>query len=124
MMGYEIKLVAGCRGTGQQNDWVEKVVEIELSKCGHNQFGDLNTKRPTDDGKTFYYADDGNTQVREDNYGEPLRIRTIDETITALKAELRGKEKYRRFVVALAMLEAIEKTFSATENLVVLLYGY
>ena len=70
----------------------------------------------------YIYADDGNTEIVEDAYGEPLREIPIDELIDILEndPEMQG---YRRVEPFLALLKGFDQS-KFDNNLVVLHYGH
>lgn len=72
----------------------------------------------------FIYADDGNTEIIEDRYGDPLGMVCLDEAINVLKYEIqKGKCKdYLRWKPALGLLKGFKT--DQWRNIVVLRYGY
>jgi len=129
-MGYEIKLIIGNLSEGGNGNQCCLIIgTIDLCKVGDGPMSTLNAKREdTDNGKVYFYADDGNTQIKKDLYDAPLRLRTLREVIKALEeeskiSEEKGETFYRRFDIALAMLKRIEKTFTG-ERVGVLFFGH
>ena len=70
----------------------------------------------------YIYADDGNTEVLEDKYGEPLKEASITDVIEYLEKYKESQEYYRRVEPLLSLL----KGFKLEEwgKLTVLHYGY
>jgi len=89
-----------------------------FNMCKFNAFGGI-FKTETD---CYIYADDGNTQIMEDRYGETLKETSISEVIAYLEEYQECQEYYRRVAPLLGLL----KSFNLTEwkDLVVLHYGY
>lgn len=69
----------------------------------------------------FIYADDGNTIILEDSYGDALKEIPIYEAIKIIE-EAASKDKYRHYAPCIHMLKGFE--LSEWSNLVVLHYGY
>lgn len=74
----------------------------------------------------YFYADDGNTQVLEDCYGDPLKEASIKEVIDMLEEAVENGEDYRRIFPLLAALKVIEEQLKRNiwEDVVVLHYGH
>ena len=74
----------------------------------------------------FIYADDGNTEILEDRYGEPLTELTVESTINLLKKDMDIVDSYRRILPFLSMLESFyqQQQNGIWRNLAVLHYGY
>ena len=72
----------------------------------------------------YFYADDGNTRVLEDRYGESLREIPIEDVIAILEEDLASGSDYRRIYPALALLKELENKKHQWNELVVLHYGY
>jgi hypothetical protein len=70
----------------------------------------------------YIYADDGDTEILEDRYGEPLKEATITEVIEYLEKYKENKEPYKRVEPLLALLKGFN--LEEWENLKVLHYGY
>ena len=77
---------------------------------------------PTTD--CYFYADDGNTRVLEDKYGDPLREIPIEDVIDVLEEYLSNNNNYRRIFPTLAALKALNEHKNQWKELVVLHYGY
>lgn len=72
----------------------------------------------------YFYADDGNTKVLEDKYGDPLREIPIDDVIDILEGALIDGSMYRRIYPVLATLKELNEHPLQWKELVVLHYGY
>ena len=72
--------------------------------------------------KHYIYADDGNTQIIEDCYGDTLKEASVKEVIHQLKKIVNSGEIYYRIFPLLATLKSFESL--KNENIVVLHYGY
>ncbi len=76
----------------------------------------IKESKPTN---SYVYADDGDTKIVEDSYGEPLKEIDITELIVALKKD---DTEYRRMKPFIAFLEAINN--EQWGKLVALHFGY
>jgi hypothetical protein len=56
----------------------------------------------------YIYADDGNTRIEEDKYGESFSVASLKDVIEKLK-EIIKETDYRRAKVALGFLESVYK---------------
>ena len=72
----------------------------------------------------YFFADDGNTRVLEDMYGDPLREIPIEDVIEIIEMEIDGGDNYRRMYPILAALKELKKKSHQWGELVVLHYGY
>ena len=72
----------------------------------------------------YFYADDGNTRVLEDRYGDPLRELPLEDVIDIIENEIYSCHNYRRLYPVLAALEALENKQDQWKELAVLHYGY
>jgi len=128
-MGYDSRLYIIRKGKEDHfaalNDkykYAEKMVIYEM--CVFPPFQSLfNESCPI----TEYapYADDGETVITKDMYGEPLRERTLNEVIDCLERHIElNNDSYARIKPLLALL----KEYSAVQNdwydLAVLHYGH
>lgn len=130
-MGYESKLYVVdvkndndmCLGPKGMK-WGQVIATFELSvfEPVRNYF---RTRTNTD---CYIYADDGNTIILEDRYGNPLTESNIEPLVNLLKKEALddsfGGQPYRRIKPCLAMLEMFMLNSSQWGNLKVLHYGY
>lgn len=56
----------------------------------------------------YIYAEDGNTRIEEDKYGEPLKVASLKEVIVRLKRIVHESD-YRRARIALCTLEEVQR---------------
>ena len=70
----------------------------------------------------YIYADDGNTSITKDRYGDELTEAPLADVIKFLENELQCGETYRRIKPLLALLKGFD--MEQLENLVCLHYGY
>ena len=122
-MGYESKLyvVEKHRSFCDDNMIYSQVIAM-FDLC---KFYPLSTKisnYPMTD--CYFYADDGNTKVLEDRYGEPLREIPIEDIITVLEEVIQNGDEYRRIFPALAALKELNRRNGQWRELVILHYGY
>tara|TARA_Y100001963_G_scaffold87631_1_gene121118 strand:- start:79 stop:555 length:477 start_codon:yes stop_codon:yes gene_type:complete len=81
-------------------------------------------RKPTEV-ETFVVNELWSDEFRVDNYGEEPKTVPIDEAISLLHGELASDEHpYRRFYMALAILEAAKNGWGDYENLAVVFYGH
>ena len=118
-MGYESKLyVVNKRGSlnGESKQWGEIIAVFNMCKFG--AFNDIFTKE-TD---CFIYADDGNTEITKDKYGDSLKEASIEKVIEYLENYKESQEHYRRVEPLLKLLKGFDLT--EWEDLIILHYGY
>ncbi len=126
-MGYESKLYVVQKYDTKDTEsgkryYADIIATFKLSKIGGY---DLFKSYPATD--CFIYADDGNTHITWDDYGDPLREIPIPDAIKIIEGEMKkelesGVTPYIRWQPCLSLL----KSFNLAEwkNLVVLHYGY
>lgn len=76
-------------------------------------------KKQTD---CYIYADDGDTAITKDKYGNPLTEAPLSDVIEFLEDEVQRGETYRRIKPLLALLKNFD--MEQWRNLVCLHYGY
>jgi hypothetical protein len=113
--------------TGRKEHWFHEMVTIDMCKLGYDgELSDLGSrshalaKANLAKDFHFFYADDGNTQITEDRYGDPMWPMPIAEVLAAAKAHPDAKT-YRRLRWAIALLESMAED---GEGLSILFYGY
>lgn len=118
-MGYESRLYV-CEKTNvlglSGRRWYDVIASINLSKMG-----EISTKMrgyPATNG--YIFADDGNTEIIEDDYGDPLNEIPIEEAIEILQNA--SDKQYRRYKPCLELLRGFNR--AEWRELVVLHYGY
>ena len=74
--------------------------------------------------KHYIYADDGDTQIIEDRYGDALKEASVEEVIDRLERIVENGEDYRRIFPLLAALKASESHSNQWGKIAVLHYGY
>ena len=122
-MGYESKLYIVEKSTiksnvnGKELYWAEVIATFDLCKT-YAVSGKMCKAKDAD---CFIYADDGNTEIVTDCYGDTLKEMTIEEAVQILE-EAAGCENYRRYAPCIALLKAFDQ--SKWRNVVVLHYGY
>lgn len=114
-MGYESRLYIV--ETHKNSSYAEKIATISMSKMGGNGWNELFNK-PFE---YEMYADDGNTLLTEDRYGEKLTYAEFEPVIKWL--ETKGKEMdYRRIAPLLGLLKSFDR--SQWDELKIVHYGY
>ena len=73
------------------------------------------------DSNCFIFADDGNTEVVEDEYGKPMKEIDIDLLIEYLEEHT---DDYRRYGPFLALLKAFQGASEDFRDLKILRFGY
>ena len=120
-MGYESKfyIVKKCdMHTGKNGKkWAMNIASFDMRKIGSSSW--LSRYPETE---YYFYADDGNTEVVEDCYGEPLKEIPISDLIDILENDPEMQE-YRRTEPFLALLRGFDQN-KFNNNLVVLHYGH
>lgn len=124
-MGYESKLYIVEKGHIKDDDgrvYAQVVAMFDMCKCYF--LSDILTKEPKTD--CYFYADDGNTKILEDKYGDALTETSVDTVINILEEAIEIGEEYRRIFPLLSMLKTFKEQESNHEwnNLSVLHYGY
>ena len=122
-MGYESKIYIGEKSSIKDNDgmtYVQVIAMFDMCKMGNliNVFD-----RKTD---CYFYADDGNTKVLEDKYGDALTEAEIEDFIYVLEEAVDSGENYRRIFPLLSTLQTIyeQQKEGRWKNIVLLHYGY
>ena len=122
-MGYESKIYIGEKSSIKDNDgmtYVQIIAMFDMCKMGNliNVFD-----RKTD---CYFYADDGNTKVLEDRYGDALTEAEIEDFIYVLEEAVDSGENYRRIFPLLSTLQTIyeQQKDGRWKNIVLLHYGY
>lgn len=122
-MGYESKLYVvekGNRLYREEKRYCQVIAMFDLCK-----FYPVSSRRydyPATE--CYFYADDGDTQVLEDRYGDPLKEMPIEDVIDILENEVYNGSDYRRIYPILAALQALEHQKHQWGELAVLHYGY
>lgn len=121
-MGYDTKIVivektSGIDGTDGRN-FAEKIAEFNLCKMNYKgpYMKILPMMRVTN---CYYYMDDGDTRILEDNYGDAIREINLVPLIRILKKE---DHTYRRIPAIIGMLESIAMHMK-NYNLIALHFG-
>lgn len=107
-MGYEIKLIIGSTDHVEGEDnYFMKYAEIDLCKIGMNsKLNDLEMFNRSDKTTWYFYADDGNTKVTEDCYGDKFKALPLSDYIEKLQEDVVDSD-YRRFKWALSLLKSM-----------------
>ena len=100
-MGYESKIYIAEKGSLKDQNgmtYVSVIAMFDMCKIGNlvNVFD-----KKTD---CYFYADDGNTKVLEDMYGDTLKEATVEDVINVLEEAVDSGENYRRiFPIAICI---------------------
>lgn len=122
-MGYESRLyvVEKCRSKytveGKELLWAKKIAMFDLCKV----YAVRDKMCKAKDTDCFIYADDGNTEIVKDDYGDTLKEMTIKEAIQILE-DAAENDDYRRYAPCIALLKGFDE--SQWRNLAVLHYGH
>lgn len=122
-MGYESRLYV-VEKSDIRNDtgkiYAGVVAMFNICKC--YELSDILTKQKETD--CYIYADDGNTKIVKDMYGEKLTEVSVSFVISTLEKILEGGETYRRIYPLLNALKTFEEQKGKWGDIVVLHYGY
>ena len=120
-MGYESKFYVVEKSTIENGGkiWGEVIAMFDMSKLGCETLREIKEFAPTN---TYIYADDGNTRITEDMYGDELIEIPIPDMITILKGMTEREPGYRRIKPFKKMLKGFNK--EKWKDVVVLHYGY
>lgn len=95
------------------------IAMVDLSNCGHEtKMGTLYRRGP----RAYFYGSDGNTIICEDSYGAKLTALDPAKVLKAMEADNKGNS-YRRYEMAIPMLQAAIKGFPK-KSLRVVLFGH
>lgn len=107
--------------TGRKEVYFQVMAMVDLCKCGYSShISKINWKNTRDDIVWYWYTEDGNTQIKEDRYGDASEPVDINIVIEALKKDVQDDD-YRRFKWALALLESMKDD---KEGIKILFYGH
>ena len=120
-MGYESKfhIVQGHDfEDGKGAFFAERIAMFDMSKLGHDSHTFALVQRSPV--TTYYiYADDGDTKITQDCYGEALKEIEITDLLSALKKDDHLHGRMKPFIALLESFDASE-----WKNLKVLHFGY
>lgn len=124
-MGYESKIYIVEKRSklpSEPKTYAQVIAMFDMCKCYF--LSDIFRHKPETD--CYFYSDDGNTQVLEDMYGDPLRETTPKVVIDVLEKAVSNGEDYRRIFPLLSALKTIDEqqTNGIWSNIAVLHYGY
>lgn len=122
-MGYESKLYIVEKSTKMKDEskrYAQKIAIFDMCKMYPV------TRVFETETDAYFYADDGNTKVLEDAYGDALTEASIEDVIAAIEEVIAEGENYRRFFPLLAALKVIaeQKKNGIWKDIAVLHYGY
>lgn len=122
-MGYERKLYVVEKGHAKNSDgmrYAHVVAMFDMCKVGF--FGNV-FEHKTD---CYFYADDGDTKVVKDRYGDDLKEATVKDVINVLEEAVKKGDEYRRIFPLLSALKTIDEQQKGGiwREIVVLHYGY
>ena len=122
-MGYESKVYIVDKRDIADEDGMKYANVIAMFDMGKYPVLSNVFKEQTD---CYIFADDGNTKIKEDKYGDPLTEASIDDVISALEEDVYLEEPYRRTLPLLVTLEALKSQMETNmwRNVAVLHYGH
>ena len=122
-MGYESKIYIVEKTNCVEEDgmkYARVLAMFDVSKF--YELSDWFRNKPAT--KHYIYADDGDTQIIEDRYGDTLKEASVGEVIDRLERIVENGEDYRRIFPLLAALKTFEEQSIHWGNIAVLHYGY
>lgn len=125
-MGYESKLYivdklpehVAIKDNGMQ--YCDLIAMVDL--CKYYKWSEKAIRYPKTN--CYFYSEDGNKQIIEDGYGEPLKEIPLDDAIDILGEEFYGGDNYRRLGPALTLLQSLKYNENQWNEIVILHYGY
>jgi len=133
-MGYEVtlKIVDVSRHKDRDGkQWGRVLGSVELGKLFPGAFYELHGDSKPAKAGVYFYADDGDTQVLEDRYGDALSVMEPHKVVWALAQDQRvlidqeglGRG-YWAYDAAIAMLNAIQAHGDSFDSVVVMGFGH
>jgi bisphosphoglycerate-independent phosphoglycerate mutase (AlkP superfamily) len=122
-MGYESKLFIVEKHEKLESDpkkYASVIAMFDMCKIGN--LTDV-FKQNTD---CYFFADDGNTRVLKDKYGDVLKEASVEDVIQVLENAVTSGETYRRIAPLLSTLKTIfeQQKNNAWKDIAILHYGY
>ncbi len=99
--------------TGRKSHWFQDMATVDLCKIGSGPLADLvanAAKAAKEAVKTdyhYFFADDGNTEITEDRYGDGFWPTSVSEVLAAVRG-MEDAKTYRRFIWAIPLLKAMD----------------
>ena len=106
-MGYESRLYVVEKRLVRDEDgrrFSSVIAMFDLSKC-YFLSGELRN-RPV--ANCYFYADDFNTRVTKDRYGQPLTETTVEDVVRILEEAIRGGADYRYISPLLSFMKGLD----------------
>ena len=100
--------------------YCELIAMVDL--CKYYKWSEKATNYPRTN--CYFYAEDGNKQIVEDEYGDPLKEISLDDAIEILDEAFYSGDNYRRLGPALTLLQSLKDNENQWNEIVVLHYGY
>lgn len=119
-MGYEIKIFVGQFNNNHPEGYFSPVAMVDICKPGYESEVYKISKEPGT--PCFFYELDGNTKVTEDRYQKRLGVIDLDSVTKSLRQDSK-RDEYRRFKIALDVLESVKSRFKDDE-IGCVLFGY
>lgn len=124
-MGYESKLIVVYKSDlSLPNDngkvWAEKIAEVRLSKINYDVLKKIG-EYPV--ASCYYYEHGSENKIVEDFYDKELTEVPLKDMISILK-DAEEMNNYRRYKIAIGLLESFNDDDWDTNDIVVLHFGY
>jgi hypothetical protein len=94
------------------------IAMVDLCKCDLSNTGIWKFE----EGDVYCFDNDGNSLIGLDSYGDYRKLVSIDSVLDEMK-KLNEKENYRRFTIAISMLENVKALFP-NENVGCIFFGH
>ena len=127
-MGYESKLYVCDKHKHHDNNgkvvwtYLEKIAEFYMCKVDQEFFEYCFENHPIGDDWELY-GDDGNTLLKEDEYGDKLTYASV-ESVLKVAEECESHGHYRRYVPLISFLKSIVENRNDWSDIIVIHYGY
>ena len=116
-MGYDLTIhvgevdIYGDPPTEKNPAYFRIIGTVDLCKVDDGFYTDMYNSRKL--GVPVYFYPDGDTQTTEDMYGDKLTAVPAIEVLNHLKKTFDADDPYRRYEMAIAMLEVVVKRFDS-----------
>ena len=116
-MGYESRVIIARKGVIE--GYAETIAEFNMCDTD-GEFIDLFDKEYKGNFYDFY---EGNTPIKEDKYGKPLKYATFDKVYKWLLNNVRDK-RYHRYDLLLGAMNVVRTGWYDYKDFIVIHYGY